>query len=215
MDKQPNIICFGGGGHAHVVMDVLSRAHPQKTNIILDNDPALKGSQIGQYHVVDSDDKIDKYITDKKQHFIVTIGTHKVSDLRAKLYRNGCEQGLNPFTLKAPSAIISDSALIGSGTVILTSAVLHPQTNIGQNTIINTGAIIEHHAQIGDHTHIAPGALICGGAQVGENCIIGAGAIILPGIKVGDNTMIGAGSVVTKNIGHGETAFGNPAHTSS
>ena len=40
---------------------------------------------------------------------------------------------------------------------------------------------------------------------------VGSGATILGGVRIGAGATIGAGAVVTKDVGAGETVFGNPA----
>lgn len=43
---------------------------------------------------------------------------------------------------------------------------------------------------------------------------VGSGATILGGVRIGRGATIGAGAVVTKDVGAGETVFGNPARPS-
>ncbi len=40
---------------------------------------------------------------------------------------------------------------------------------------------------------------------------VGSGATILGGVRVGRGAIVGAGAVVTKDVGAGETVYGNPA----
>ena len=109
-----------------------------------------------------------------------------------------------------PSAIISPSAKIGEGTVVMAGAVINADTVIGKHCIVNTGATVDHDCVIGDYCHIAPGANVSGGTHIGEGTWIGVGACVIQCLNIGKDCMIGAGSVVVKDIPDSVTAYGNP-----
>ena len=46
---------------------------------------------------------------------------------------------------------------------------------------------------------------------VERGATVGSGATILGGVRIGRGAIVGAGSVVTKDVGAGETVYGNPA----
>ena len=108
-----------------------------------------------------------------------------------------------------PSAIVSPSATIGEGTVIMQGAIVQADAQIGKHCIINTGASIDHESVIADYVHISPHSTLCGNVYVGEGSWIGAGSIVIPGLRIGRWCVIGAGSVVTKDIPDGVLAVGN------
>lgn len=109
-----------------------------------------------------------------------------------------------------PNAVISPSATIGEGTVVMAGVVINAGVVIGEHCIINTGATIDHDCVIGDFCHIAPGAHICGSTRIGEGTWIGVGTSVIQCLNIGDWCMIGAGSVVVTDIPENVTAFGNP-----
>ena len=109
-----------------------------------------------------------------------------------------------------PSAIISPSAKIGEGSVVMAGAVINADAVIGKHCIVNTGATVDHDCVIGDYCHIAPGANVSGGTHIGEGTWIGVGACVIQCLNIGKDCMIGAGSVVVKDIPDGVTAYGNP-----
>lgn len=136
------------------------------------------------------------------------IGDNKV---RSEVYRHLASHHIDLPTLLHPAAMISESSVIGAGSVIMPSVVVNTLAHIGRGVICNTASVIEHECRIADFAHIAPGAVLTGNVEVGENSFVGAGAVIKPGIRVGSNVIIGAGSIVIKNVPDNQVIAGNPA----
>lgn len=110
-----------------------------------------------------------------------------------------------------PSACVSETAVLGPGTVVMPNAVVNADARIGSAVIVNTGSIIEHDCELQDGVHVSPGAILSGGVSVGSHAWIGAGATILPGLRLGPHCVIGAGAVVTRDIADSVVALGVPA----
>ena len=87
-------------------------------------------------------------------------------------------------TLIHPTAVISTSACIGEGTVVMANAVVAAYAKIGKHVIVNHGAVCDHDTVVGDYVHIAPGAHLCGHVEVGEGSLIGVGVGIAPMCKI-------------------------------
>lgn len=115
------------------------------------------------------------------------------------------------LTLVHKTAVISPSAQIGQGTVVMANAVIQADAVIGRHAIVNTAAVIEHDNRIGDYVHIAPGATLTGDVKVAEGAMIGAGATVIPGMTVGEWSVIGAGAAVVRPVPPHSTAVGTPA----
>ncbi|MGA9045506.1 acetyltransferase [Sulfuricurvum sp.] len=111
-----------------------------------------------------------------------------------------------------PSAIISPSATIGIGSLVMPLCVVNANAMISRGTIVNSGAIIEHDCILGAYSHISPNASLAGGVSVGDFTHIGIGSVILQNITVGQNTIVGAGAVVIDNLPDNCTAVGVPAN---
>lgn len=187
---------FGASGHAKVVMDIIT-AQGDEVGCLYDDNPHY--DKIHGKPVYRSTEKsIDGSL-------IISIGSCKFHKLIAERY---CH--LNFATAIHPKSIISDSATIGEGSVVMPGAIINADTKIGKHCIINTKASIDHECRIGDYVHIAPGATLSGAVEVGECTWIGVGACVKQGIRIGKNCMIGAGSVVVKDIPDNSTAYGNP-----
>src|SRR5699024_8395399 len=52
------------------------------------------------------------------------------------------------------SAVVSNSARKGNGTVDMPNAVINEDTRVGNHCIENTGSVIEHDNKIGSYVHI-------------------------------------------------------------
>lgn len=183
---------YGASGHAKVIIDILKASGIEVKGLVDDN---LSINNLLGYSVLHA-------FTDLSP-VIVSIGNNS---LRKKIVDK-----LSGEFGKAihPSAIVSDSVLIGDGTVVMQGAIIQSDAKIGKHCIINTGASVDHECIIDDFVHISPHSTLCGNVSVGEGAWVGAGTTIIPGVKIGKWAVIGAGSVVTKDIPDSVLAVGN------
>jgi sugar O-acyltransferase (sialic acid O-acetyltransferase NeuD family) len=174
---------YGASGHAKVILDIL-KAQNIKVEGLIDDNVEING--LCGYTVYHG-------LTDVSP-VIVSIG---INETRKKIVNKlNCEFGKAVH----PSAVISPSATIGEGTVVMQGAIIQVDVKVGRHCIINTGSSIDHECIIGDFCHISPHATLCGNVSVGEGSWIGAGTIITPGVRIGKWCVIGAGSLITRDI---------------
>lgn len=197
-----NVYLFGASGHGKVIKDILN-ANGIKVEAFVDDN--LRVNECAGRKVLHDAGGLSP--------MIVSIGVNRirrmiVDRLVAKANAEGLP--LEFATAIHPSAIISPSAKIGEGTVVMAGAVINADAVIGKHCIVNTGATVDHDCVIGDYCHIAPGANVSGGTHIGEGTWIGVGACVIQCLNIGKDCMIGAGSVVVKDIPDGVTAYGNP-----
>lgn len=186
---------YGAGGHAKVIIDIL-RSENKSIGDIYDDNPNVK--QIFDIPVKNSKKEIIK------GPLIISIGSNYLRKTLAKRLICPFEKALSPYSL------ISSTACINIGSVVMPGVIIQAEVRIGKHCIINSGSVIEHECIINDFVHISPNSTICGNVTIGEGSWIGAGSIIIPGIKIGKWTIIGAGSVVIKDIPDNVKAYGNP-----
>ena len=183
---------YGASGHAKVIIDILEASGVQVEGLIDDN-PNI--DQLQGYPV--------RHTFTGESPFIISIGNNKIRKQVAERLQTAYGKAIHP------SAILSPTAKIGDGTVVMQGAIIQADANVGKHCIINTGASVDHECVIGDYVHVSPHATLCGNVHVGGSWI-GAGTTIIPNLSVGKWCVIGAGSVITEDIPDHVLAFGNP-----
>lgn len=116
------------------------------------------------------------------------------------------------FTFIHPSCMVSRSAKVGIGTIILAHTTINPKAQIGRFNSIMSNVTIGHDANIGDYNLIATQSIV-GNIVMGDRNFIGINAATNNKISIGDDCMIGMCSNVIKNVPSGTKCFGNPART--
>ena len=188
--EKTKIYIYGASGHGKVVADVAKSAG-YKEIVFLDDNGELKFSP-----------DLPKFPV------IIAIGDNKI---RANLQKKVESFGFEIATLIHETAVISPSAKIGCGVVIMPNVVVNADAIIGDGVILNSACIIEHDCVIGEFSHISPNSALAGGVEVGEFSHIGLGSSVIQKIKIGKNCVIGAGSAVIKDIENFSLAVGVPA----
>ena len=191
-------LLLGAGGHAKVVISIITNSGGKILGIFDDNlnKKKLHGHPIlGKYEA-------KKY---KNSKIIVCVGSNIV---RKKIVSKISHDF---FTAIDKSSIVDRKSKIGLGSVIAHNSVIQSDVQIGKHCIINTSSSVDHDCKVDDFVHVGPGVTICGNVKVGSCSLIGAGSIILPNIKIGKNVIIGAGSVVLKDIPDNVKVAGSPA----
>lgn len=192
------LIVIGGGGHASVLVDILISLGCDILAYVAPQE-ASNQSLFGNLTRYPDDSDVRAHAV-QDISLVNGIGMLPGDGLRAKIFNDFIELGYCFASVIAPSAIISEHAVIQQGVQLLPGSVVNVGAKIGSNTIINSGAIIEHDCQIGAHNHIAPGATLSGGVSTQEHCHVGTGAAIIQGIKLGVEAVVGAGAVVNRHV---------------
>ncbi len=189
---------YGASGHCKVVIEAIKSSNVVKIDAVFDDNsdddfilsiPILKPND-AEFSILDG--------------IIITIGNNRI---RKKIVLS---LEANYYNAIHSSSIISESAQIDFGTVILAGAILNSEAKIGKHCIINSGSIIEHDCIIDDFTHISPNASLAGNVFVGEGTHIGIGAVVIQGIKIGKWCIIGAGAVIINDVPDFAVVVGNP-----
>lgn len=188
------IYIYGASGHGLVVADI-ARACGYDDVVFVDDDKS-KGFL-----------SFEDIKENRDYHIAFGIGNNQI---RAKLYKKVKENGFFTPTLIHTSSIISPSAKIEEGTVIMPNVVVNAKAYIGKCAILNSSCVVEHECMIGDFVHISPKVSIAGDVRIGDFTHIGIGSSVIQCLEIGKNSIIGAGSVVVKNIPDFKKAYGNP-----
>lgn len=189
---------FGASGHGKVIKDILN-ANGIKVEAFVDDNP----------NVNECGGRLVLHDAMGLSPMIVSIGVNRIRKMIVERLRVN-NSAIEFATAIHPSAVISPSAKIGEGTVVMAGAVVNADAVIGNHCIVNTGATVDHDCVVEDYCHVAPGANVSGGTHIGEGTWIGVGACVIQCLNIGKWSFIGAGSVVVKDVSDGVVAYGNP-----
>lgn len=205
------IIGLGAGGHAKVLLEILQLEATYEFVGLLDPRRELWDSKVMGVSVLGDDNLIPELRARGVTHAFIGLGGVGDNSHRARIYNLLIERGFELVKTIHSHAIISKSARIGDGAMIMAGAIINAESIVGNNVIINTGSIVEHDCVIGDHVHIASGACLAGGVWLGENAHIGLGASVRQCVRIGKNAIVGAGAVVVKDVEPNTIVVGVPA----
>ena len=188
-----SIYIYGASGHGLVVADI--------------------AKSCGYDNIIFIDDGENEYPTfdgikgNNQIPIALAIGDNYI---RAKLFEKVKNSDFKIVNLIHSSSVISPSATIGKGIVVMPNVVVNAKAIIGDGVILNTSCVIEHECKIENFVHISPNVALAGNVIVSEYTHIGIGSNVIQGIIIGKNTIIGAGSIVVKNIRNFKKAYGTP-----
>jgi len=213
MGAERDIFCviLGGGGHARVLIDVLRSSAAAVPYAVLDCNRSLWNGQLLGVPIPGGDELLPDMVNHGVTHFVVGVGSIGDNQPRRRLFELGLSHGLVPLTVQHPSAVCSQWARVGPGSVLFPAVVVNAGAILGANVIINTGAIVEHDCVIGDHVHIATGAKLTSTVRVGDGAHIGAGATVRQCLSIGEGAVVGAGAVVVEDVPPQTIVAGVPA----
>lgn len=202
-----NIVIIGDSGHSKVIADIVNEHRDMRVYAKLDDKYDSQFIEDGIIKAPISNIE-SLFNQDAELKVVLGIGMNAIREKIIMTY------ALSPevfISLIHPSAVVSPSARLGVGTVVMPNVTINADSIIGDHVILNTGCVVEHDCVVGDFVHISPLAVITGGVHVGEGSHIGAGASVIPGVQIGQWSTVGAGATVITTIGDRVTAVGNPA----
>ena len=205
------VVVYGAGGQARVLLELMELAGICPIGGIVDDNTELHGTKIDGVNVLGPIEKLPSLARVYRIHrAAIAVGDNVV---RKRFADHARSIGLRLPVLIHPSAVVSPTAQLGDGTVVLAGAIVGPHAKVGELCIINTHATVDHDCELGDCVHVGPGATITGSVTIGNGSLIGAGATIIPGLIVGDESIVGAGSTVIRDVPSNSTVVGCPARS--
>ena len=200
------LLILGAGGHGRVVAFTARSAGTWTEIAFLDD-------RFPEIEAIDETSVLGRFETaaglvGRFAEAIVAIGEGRA---RLQTLRHLRQGGFDLPVLVHPSAVISEHAILGAGSVVFAHCVVHPGTVAGEGCIINTAATVDHDCRLGSGVHLSPGVHLGGDVHVGDLTWLGVGASVRNGVRIGSRVMVGVGAAVVEDLPDGVTAVGVPA----
>lgn len=187
------LLVVGAGGHGRSVAEAAVLSDQFEVVGFLD-DGLLVGTTVLNAVVLGSIASMSQHLAATDQ-VIVAVGNNA---LRERLMQQVTEAGFKFAIVVHPRAIVSQSASLGAGSVVMAGAVLGTEASLGLGTIVNCGAVVDHQAKVEDYGHLGVNASMAGGTVLGRNAWIQAGAAIGYGVCVAPGSILEPGVSVMK-----------------
>jgi len=210
--QAEELIIIGGGEHARVVAEAAHSTDGQ-WHVAGFVDPAARPETTARSGLKRLGDDV-ALGQHPRASAILGFGGVEKGDARENAVNKTSTYVKKWATIIHDRAIVSPTAKVGAGTVVMAGAVIQTGATVGAHAIINSGAIIEHDVTVGDFSQISPGAVIGGAARIGRQVFVGLGAVIRDHIEVGDESIIGMGAAVVGDVRPRTRVMGVPAKTS-
>lgn len=202
------LLIYCAGGFGQEVMDIARRI--QKTNrrwegiAFLDDacsEPTVYGADV---HRLDA--AVAKFGADGIEVAIANGEPFVRKALREKVEA----AGVSLATLVDDTAVVSETAHLGSGSIVFPGCYVSSEARVGGNVAIIAGALVGHHTVLGENCVVSGQVNIGGTCTVGSESYVGMGAQLKENTRVGRASIVGMGSVVFHDIPDEVIALGNP-----
>jgi len=205
-DRCRPIILIGAGMHGRVVRDLCRDIKRDVAGFFDDSQP--KDTMIDDIKVLGKVEDLFFETWLKDHDVVITIGN---SLARLEIANHISKAGGQFTTLVHPNCVISPTAQIGEGTVLIGGNMVFSGARIGAHCIIDPDSTIGADSNLADGVYICPGVHFGASVIVGRAAFLGIGAMVIPEVEIGENAIVGAGAVVTRDVPKDVLAAGNPA----
>lgn len=145
--RELNLLILGAGSHGQEVMELAQSLRIfRKIDFLDDKKPEAIG-------------KCENF-SDYLNEYPVAIPAVGDTDLRRRWMDELEDEGFVIPTLIHPTAVVSQSAQIGNGTVICARATIGPYTRLGEGCIISSGATVDKNVVLDDFYYVDCGETV-------------------------------------------------------
>ncbi len=204
------LLIIGSRGHAAVIIEAVELQGVFRIAGLLDSfEP--KGVRKHGYSICGTLEESAEVAHTLGCHaFFIAIGDNWQRSRIASLLKSNLPGVEFPVVLY-PNVVISASAKIGPGSVVMPNVVILANSSLGEGCIVNAGSTVNHDCRIDDYASLASGVHLGGGCVVGSRSHLGPGAVLREKCSIGRDTVVGAGSAVLRNLPDEVLAYGVPA----
>lgn len=207
--NKKKLLVFGAGGHGKSALDTL-RAEGKYEVLGLVDSTRQKGYRVLGTQVLGGESDLPEILQQLAcSNFFIAVGDNfQRSAISNRLLETFPDIAF--VSTVHPSAVVSPSAELGAGSIVMAGAVISAQSTISAGCIINTRASIDHDCTLAPFSSLAPGATLGGEVDVGRCSSVGLGSSVSQQVKIGADTVIGTGSAVVSEIPESVVAYGCP-----
>lgn len=205
------IVVVGAGGFGREVLQWARHTWPDRAHAIagfLSADPArLEGHAVDLPILAAPDD----FRPGPGDGLLLAIG---IRGVRRRVAERLEGRGCRFLTMIHPTAIVAESATIGTGAIVCPGAIISDRAEVGRFGLLNYLSSLAHDARTGDFAVLSPYAALAGGAVVGEDVFLGMHASVGPGCEVGAGSLLSANSSALNHVPTGSLVHGSPGRVS-
>lgn len=203
-----DVVIIGSHGNALDVLDALEALPGSFALLGFLDDARPKGEFVHGFPILGS---ITDTSAPKNCVFVNAIGSPKSFRRKPALID---KLGVSPdrfATVVHPSAVISPSARIGRGTVILGNCTICANVGIGHHVMMLPNCVVGHDSVVEDFVTFAAGVTVSGSVRIGRASYLGAGSTLRDRISVGEGALLGMGAALVSDAPPGAVMAGVPA----
>ena len=174
----------------------------------LDDAPALKRAKVAGLPVLGGIDAAGEY---PRALFACGIGgPASFRARRALIARTGLASE-RFATIIHPSAVISVSARLGRGVIVLANCSIGAGAQVDDHVLMLQNCVVGHDSHLGERCILASGVVVSGNVRIGRDCYLGAASAIRERLSIGDGSLLGLGSTLVGDMPAQSMYYGNPA----
>jgi sugar O-acyltransferase (sialic acid O-acetyltransferase NeuD family) len=206
-ESARRVLIVGAGGFGREVLQWARIAWPDRVSGFLsENADLLSGHDVPVPVIADP----AAFEPDAGDAFVLAIG---IPGVRRRVAEDLLARGAEFLTLVHPTAIVTPTATIGSGSVICPHAIVSDSARLGRFGLVNYHASLAHDAAAGDFAVLSPYAALAGGARIAADVFLGIHASVGPGVSIGPRSKVAANSCALADVPADSLVLGVPGRT--
>jgi sugar O-acyltransferase (sialic acid O-acetyltransferase NeuD family) len=200
-------VIVGAGGFGREVLNWVRDAWPDHAErvagFLSDDLRRLDGFSTG----LEILGRVEAYEKRPGDYLLLAIG---VAYSRRMVVERLTARGAEFVTLVHPTAVVADSARVGTGCIVCPGAIVSDSAKLGAYVLVNYHASFGHDSSAGDFAVLSPYATLGGGAAIGDDVFLGLHASVGPGRVVGARSKVSANSCVLSDTPVDSIVYGVP-----